>query len=115
MTIEQKEMLDEEIETAMNSHDEDRLRRVMARYIMAIGDCQYKTSNRMKSVKETTETVQVDVKHIKEEIKPMKKSHEQYQAELQQRKGAAWAIRIVWVGASALAAIAAFVIGRMWQ
>lgn len=114
MTEEQKNILDEEIESAMESRDEDRLRRVMARYIMAIGDCQYKSGDRLKSVKATAESTQADVRHIKEEIKPMKKSHEQYQAELQQRKGAAWAIRIIWVGASALAAVAAFVIGRCW-
>lgn len=105
MTIEQKEMLDEEIESAMASQDEPRLRRVMARYIMAIGDCQYKTSDRVKSVKASVEDVSEDIKHIKEEIRPMKKSHEQYQADRAERRGATqmlqlikWAVTIVGSG-----------------
>lgn len=114
MTQEMKQILDEEIETAIESGDENRLRRVMARYIMAIGDCQYKTSNRVKSVKDTVEDVQTDIGHIKEEIKPMKESHLKYQAELQQRKGAKWAIRIVWGVATTLAAAVAFIVGRAW-
>lgn len=113
MTIEQKEMLDEEIETAMESGDENRLRRVMARYIMAIGDCQHKTSNRVKSVKDTIEEVQEDVSHIKEEIKPMKKSHNRYTAECEQRKGAMWAIRIIWGLVGVVVSIGAFILGRV--
>lgn len=113
MTIEQKEMLDEEIETAMASGDENRLRRVMARYIMAIGDCQHKTSNRVKSVKDTVEDMQEDVSHIKEEIKPMKKSHERYTAECEQRKGAMWAIRIIWGIVGVGASVGAFILGRI--
>lgn len=112
MTIEQKEMLDEEIETAMESGDENRLRRVMARYIMAIGDCQHKTSNRVKSVKSTVEDVQVDVAHIKSEMQPLKESRDLYMAECEQRKGAMWATRLIWVIVSACSSVGAFIIGR---
>lgn len=112
MTIEQKEMLDGEIKTAMESGDENRLRRVMARYIMAIGDCQYKTSNRVKSVKSTVEDVQVDVTHIKAEMQPLKASHDLYMAECEQRKGAMWATRLMWVIVSACASVGAFVLGK---
>ena len=112
MTIEQKEMLDEEIETAMESGDENSLRRVMARYIMAIGDCQYKTSNRVKSVKGTVEDVLVDVMHIKAEMQPLKASHDLYMAECEQRKGVMWAARLIWVIVSACASVGAFILGR---
>ena len=111
MTIEQKEMLDGEIKTAMESGDEHRLRRVMARYIMAIGDCQYKTSNRGKSVKSTIEDVQVYVAHIKAEMQPLKASRDLYMAECEQRKGAMWATRLMWVIVSACASVGAFVLG----
>ena len=114
MTEELKSVLDKEIKDAMESHDEARLRRCMARYIMAIGDCQYKTSNRVKSVKSTIEGVQEDVGHIKEEIIPMKESHILYTAEREQRKGAVWIIRLIWFIVCTLASIGAFIAGRLW-
>jgi chromosome segregation ATPase len=85
----------------------------MARYIMAIGDCQHKTSNRVKSVKDTVEEVQEDISHIKEEIKPMKKSHNRYTAEREQRKGAMRAIRIIWGIVGVGASVGAFILGRV--
>lgn len=114
MTQEMKEVLDKEVEDAMESQDEARLRRCMARYIMAIGDCQYKTSARVKSVKTTVEGVQEDVGHIKDEMGPMKESHLLYRAEREQRKGVVWAIRLMWLLLCAAAAVGAFILGRYW-
>lgn len=80
MTKDLKDILDKEITDALDSNDEGRIFRCTARYIQAIGDCQYKTSDRVKNIKTMCENTQIDVKQLRDEITPMKESHEQFQS-----------------------------------
>ena len=50
MTKELKDTLDDEIKDALESGDEARINRCTARYVRAIGDCNYKTADRVKSL-----------------------------------------------------------------
>jgi hypothetical protein len=62
MTKELKETLDEEIKEALESGDEGRINRCTARYVRAIGDCNYKTSDRVKSLVNDLGVVSTQIK-----------------------------------------------------
>ena len=50
MTLEMQEMLEEEMESAEEANDKERIQRVMVRATLALVDCQRKTSERVKSL-----------------------------------------------------------------
>lgn len=79
MTQELQETLDKEIDDAVESNDEGRIRRCTARYVKAIGDCQKKSSDRIKAIVASVNTIETNVVKLSTEIAPMKKSHEQFQ------------------------------------
>lgn len=105
MTAEMHEVLDREVADAVESGDNARIMRCMARYMTAMGDCQYKTADRVKSVK-------ASVEHIREELIPLKASQRLYFEERMMRKGAAWAVRLMWGALAAAAAVAGWWLGN---
>lgn len=115
MTAELKEILDTEVDEAIASGDVDRQRRVTARYLKAIGDCNFKTSNRVKSIKETVEDLQNDVTDVKQDIVSLKKTQRQYSNECERRVGAVMLWRFIWAALCAGATVGAFFLGRAMQ
>lgn len=111
-----QEALERELNDAKSIEDQARRHEatemVQSHMLVALIDCQRKTAERVKSVKSTVEDVQVDVTHIKAEMRPLKASHDLYMAECEQRKGAMWATRLMWVIVSACASVGAFILGK---
>ena len=79
MTQELQETLDKEIDEAIASNDDARIRRCTARYVKAIGDCQKKSSDRIKTIVQSVSTIETS-------IEPMKESHKQFQEMLVEKK-----------------------------
>lgn len=50
MTLEMQEMLEEEMASAEEANDKERIQRVMVRATLALVDCQRKTSERVKKL-----------------------------------------------------------------
>ena len=78
MTKELKETLDDEIKDALESGDEARINRCTARYVRAIGDCNYKTSDRVKTLVTEINTIGSTIKTLSQDLEPMKKSHNKF-------------------------------------
>lgn len=74
MTQELKMILDKEISDALESNDEGRINRCTARYIQAIGDCQQKTSDRVKATVKTVDSINRDISEIKTTLIPIEVS-----------------------------------------
>ena len=85
MTKELKETLDDEIKDALESGDEARINRCTARYIRAIGDCNYKTSDRVKTLVNEVNNIGNTIKTLSSDLEPMKKSHNKFQAMLTEK------------------------------
>lgn len=85
MTKELKETLDDEIKDALESGDEARINRCTARYVRAIGDCNYKTSDRVKTLVNEVNNIGNTIKTLSNDLEPMKKSHNKFQAMLNEK------------------------------
>jgi len=66
MTPELKNLLDAEMEAAMESGDADRIRDAVAHATKALCDCQMKTADRVKTIASDHPQLVKDVKAIKE-------------------------------------------------
>lgn len=106
MTHELKMILDKEISDALESNDEGRINRCTARYIQAIGDCQQKTSDRVKSIKSTTERNEQAISEIKTELSPLKSSCDQFQSIMLEKKIVCkWLKWLKWLGTAVVGII----------
>lgn len=85
MTKELKETLDEEIKDALESGDEARINRCTARYVRAIGDCNYKTSDRVKGLVSNIDAISTNLEKLSTDLEPMKKSHQKFQSMLNEK------------------------------
>ena len=65
MTIELKEALDLEMDSAMSSGDQSRINIAQIHYNKAMADCQFKTAQRVKEIALATPEIQSDVKAIR--------------------------------------------------
>lgn len=112
MTQEMRELLDEEINTALEAKDNERLLRVMARYHKATGDCQAKTSDRVKHLVEVSNATASDVKNLTSAVTTMQTLANSYRDERERKKGALIIARILWAVASGLLAVLTFIWGK---
>lgn len=86
MTQELKTILDKELSDALESNDEGRINRCTARYIQAIGDCQQKTSDRVKATVKSVDSINKDISAIKTTLIPMEKSQKRFEELLFEKK-----------------------------
>lgn len=112
MTQEMRELLDEEINSALEAKDNERLLRVMARYHKATGDCQAKTSDRVKKLVEDSNTIRTHVEGLSASVGALQTVASGYKTEVERRKGAMILARALWVVATALASVIAYIIGK---
>lgn len=80
MTEEMYSHCKRELEDAIASKDELRIKAAEARILAGIMECQYKTSDRVKKMVR-------DIAEIMQDHGAMKKSHLQYQADRAERRG----------------------------
>lgn len=73
MTQELKNLLDAEMEAALESGDTDRIRDAVAHSTKALCDCQMKTADRVKVIASDHPVLVNDVKEIKQLIKEGKR------------------------------------------
>jgi len=73
MTQELKNLLDAEMEAALESGDTDRIRDAVAHSTKALCDCQMKTADRVKVIASDHPALVNDVKEIKQLIKEGKR------------------------------------------
>lgn len=73
MTRELKEALDAEMDSAIESMDQERINVAQAHYNKAMSDCQFKTADRVKNIDSLIKPMSEDVKSIKSAIEGGKK------------------------------------------
>lgn len=76
MTEEMQKHIEDEIESAIESGDQARIQRVMARSFVSMVDCQRKTADRVKVMKSCQEECVALRRHEKEEREEIAKAHE---------------------------------------
>ena len=74
MTKEMKELIDRELDAALESGDTAAVDRAIVNAMKASNDCQYKTGDRMKVIALDHPVLVNDVKEIKELVTAAKKS-----------------------------------------
>lgn len=98
MTAEMYNHCRKELEDALASKDEMRIKAAEGRILTGIMECQYKTSDRVKKMV-------ADIAEIMQDHGAMLKSHHQYQEDRAERRGAKkmlqlikWAVTIIGSG-----------------
>lgn len=88
MTAEMYNHCKKELEDALDSKDEMRIKAAEGRILTGIMECQYKTSERVKKMVS-------DIAEIMQDHGAMLKSHHQYQEDRAERRGARKMLQLI--------------------
>lgn len=68
MTIELKELINQQLDDAMSSGDQNLFNKAVCQYSKAMSDCQYKTASRVKDIAAEHPSLIENVKQTKEKV-----------------------------------------------